>query len=114
MTGKSDKSGLFSSTTAFIVKSAHSHYTNKSQPSKDLQKIEMNRTIAAAIFILIYVKVHSFDVKSFQVSMRHGDIQKVHEGQYVDLSCQADNWWEFCRFTSPSGLYCELKWDREH
>ena len=46
--------------------------------------------------------------------MRHKDIQKVHEGQYVDLSCQADNWWEFCRFTSPSGLYCELKWDREH
>ena len=77
----------------------------------------MNRNNTATIFTLIYVTVvvvHSFDVKSFQVSTGHGDTRGVREGQHVDLSCQADNWWEFCTFTSPSGHHCELKWEREH
>ena len=71
----------------------------------------MAETLIANIWILLICIVHSFEIKSFQVSQRHG---VVTEGQYADLSCRADNWWEFCRFTSPSGLYCELKWDREH
>ena len=53
--------------------------------------------IAANLWILLICAVHSFEIKSFHVSQRDGD---VAEGTYADLSCRADSWWEFCRFNT--------------
>ena len=49
----------------------------------------------------------SFDIVSFNKTTK----QRVKVGQSVDLSCIANYNWDFCKFTSPSGKWCELKYN---
>ena len=35
----------------------------------------------------------------------------IQEGQYLDLWCNANDWWEWCTFTHvPTGKICDLQW----
>ena len=59
-----------------------------------------------AIILAMVIQTNSFNL---QISE---DFITVSHGQQFLLSCQADSSYEFCKFRSPGGQFCDFEWKR--
>jgi hypothetical protein len=63
------------------------------------------------LFAAIVAVSSAFDMKSY--SPKSGSTT-VKEGEYLDLWCNVNDWWEWCKFTNvPTGKICDLEWKKD-
>jgi hypothetical protein len=76
-----------------------------------LKKTKLTMKLMIAAVLLLPALAAAFDIKSSKPSS--GSVT-VREGQSLDLRCNVDGWWEWCKFTHvPSNAICDLEWEKE-
>jgi len=71
----------------------------------------MNRVLL--ITLLVALEVISLDAFIITSFLPETGSTSVEEGDSLDLWCNADYYWEWCKFTSEnSGRWCELQWEK--
>ena len=58
--------------------------------------------------------VRAFEIASSSSPESGAAVTAVEAGGDLELWCNADGWWEWCKFVhEPSGKNCDLKWRRK-
>ena len=67
-----------------------------------------------ALLFLLTMKVMSIDAFNITSYLPESGSTDLEEGDSLDLWCNADDYWEWCKFTNKnSRRWCELQWETE-